>query len=304
PYSKTIFLLGTLPHPSSGEHAPVDALLIVEKLHFSASEIAQFTQRRLGDTESIGENDVYHWLKGRFNRAASPAATLTAIYPATEAHILKYTYQERRMIRETPEAYASVVVPYMQGLSPARIQWVYNVLDGISEQERILYRDHDPHTGFVLMPDRQVVDHKWDGQTMESMYLLTLCEDRSIRLLRDLRAHHLPLLRNMRRKIAKVVNERFGVPAHQLRLFFHYQPTYYHLHVHVTHVRNDKLGGMAVGQSYLLDNVISTLECMDNYYERCTITYALGVNHPLYAAFEKHHAVVPLDDDDAMDNEQ
>jgi hypothetical protein len=51
---------------------------------------------------------------------------------------------------------------------------------------------------------------------------------------------------------------------------------------------------MVVGQSYLLDNVISTLECMDQYYEQCTITYILGVNHSLYPELERNNAVVAL----------
>ncbi|KAI8049853.1 HIT-like domain-containing protein [Syncephalis plumigaleata] len=320
PYSKAIFLLGTLPDPSIASGEPVDTLLIAEKLHFTPSEITLFTQRRLGETQVTGRNDVYHWLKGKFNEAptsivntidttrdGSPGAAssstsieydwwdvkMTIIYPATEAHIRKYTYQEQRVIRETAEIYTSVVVPYITALSPSRLQWIYNILDGISEQDRILYQDPDPHTGFVLLPDS-----KWDGQTMESLYLVAISQARGIRSLRDLRACHLPLLRGMRDRIRKVAYERFNLPGHQLRLFFHYQPTYYHLHVHVTHVRNDKLSGMTVGQSYLLDNVISTLECMDKYYEQCSITYILGVNHPLYPELEKHNAVVTLDDDD------
>jgi hypothetical protein len=64
-----------------------------------------------------------------------------------------------------------------------------------------------------------------------------------------------------------------------------------HLHVHVTHVQNDQLGGMTVGQSYLLDNVISTLQCMDDYYARCSLTYALGVNHPLFVELKNNGAI-------------
>jgi m7GpppX diphosphatase len=61
---------------------------------------------------------------------------------------------------------------------------------------------------------------------MENLYLVALCRDRGIRSIRDLRARHLSLLRGMRDQIIKVTLERFNVPGHQLRLFFHYQPTY------------------------------------------------------------------------------
>jgi hypothetical protein len=67
--------LGTLPNPSVIDGEPVDTLLIIEKLHFSPSEIALFTQQRLGETQVMGQNDVYHWLKGRFNEVTTTTTT-------------------------------------------------------------------------------------------------------------------------------------------------------------------------------------------------------------------------------------
>ena len=32
-------------------------------------------------------------------------------------------------MHETPEAYAAVTLPYINSIPPARIQWVYNVLE-------------------------------------------------------------------------------------------------------------------------------------------------------------------------------
>lgn len=71
-------------------------------------------------------------------------------------------------------------------------QWVYNILEGREEQDRIILRDPDPETGFVLLPD-----FKWDQKDLQNLYLLAICNQRNICSLRDLRSHHLPLLRNM-----------------------------------------------------------------------------------------------------------
>ena len=44
----------------------------------------------------------------------------------------------------------------MPPVSP--VQWILNILSGVSEAERVLFRDPDPNTGFVLLPDM-----KWTG---------------------------------------------------------------------------------------------------------------------------------------------
>ena len=61
---------------------------------------------------------------------------------------------------------------------------------------------------------------------MSALYLLVLTHDRSIRSLRDLRARHLPLLRNIRTECERVAREKYGLDAGELRFFVHYQPTY------------------------------------------------------------------------------
>lgn len=68
-------------------------------------------------------------------------------------HIKKYSVQETRLVRETPELYERVVKPYIASLAPSTISWVYNILDGTAEAENVLHRDDDVETGFVLTPD-------------------------------------------------------------------------------------------------------------------------------------------------------
>ena len=53
----------------------------------------------------------------------------------------------------------------------------------------------------------------------------------------------------------QVIKERFGVAANQLRLYVHYQPSYYHFHVHVTHVDWEGPGAL-VGKAHLLSEII------------------------------------------------
>lgn len=56
----------------------------------------------------------------------------------------------------------------------------------------MIFRDDDPGTGFVLVPDL-----KWDQKELENLYMLAIVNRRGILTLRDLRAEHLPMLRNI-----------------------------------------------------------------------------------------------------------
>ncbi len=51
------------------------------------------------------------------------------------------------------------------------------------------------------------------------------------------------------------LSEKFGLPESQVRAYFHYQPTYYHLHVHFTHL-NYAAPGISTEKSHLLPTVI------------------------------------------------
>ena len=50
----------------------------------------------------------------------------------------------------------------------------------------------------------------------------------------------------------QAILSRHEVAAEQLRVYLHYQPSYYHLHVHFLHVKHDAGMGMAVGKAHLL----------------------------------------------------
>ena len=71
-------------------------------------------------------------------------------------------------------------------------QWVYNVLDGKAEQDRMIYQDPHPETGFVLLPD-----FKWDQKDVQNLYLLAIVRRRDLLSLRELNEEHLPLLKNV-----------------------------------------------------------------------------------------------------------
>jgi m7GpppX diphosphatase len=159
---------------------------------------------------------------------------------------------------------------------------VYNILDHTSEQDRVRFEDKDPQTGFIL-----VLDLKWDEKTVETLYLLGICHVPGITCLRDLGEQHLPLLKNMLSKGRAAISEHYGLPARQIKVYVHYQPSFYHFHVHYVHILLDDPGGV-VGHAHLLEDVIDNIEHISpRYYQDCTLTYSLRKEDMLWKEMEK-----------------
>ncbi|GIY90911.1 m7GpppX diphosphatase [Caerostris darwini] len=204
----------------------------------------------------------------------------TVIYPATSKHAEKYKYQPSFIVHETPGIYKSIVLPHLES-QKFSLQWVYNILEHKSETERIIFEDPDPDVGFVLLPDL-----KWDESEKNSVYFIAICHAKNIKSLRDLDESHLPLLRNIKIKSLDAIYEKYNVAPQKLRVYFHYQPSYYHLHVHFTSV-NREIPGCHFEKAHLLENVINNIEMHSTYYQEVTLTYTLKSNDSLFAKLEQ-----------------
>mmetsp|Transcript_9180 Transcript_9180/g.22916 ORF Transcript_9180/g.22916 Transcript_9180/m.22916 type:complete len:83 (-) Transcript_9180:610-858(-) len=64
-------------------------------------------------------------------------------------------------------------------------------------------------------------------------------------------------------------------------IYLHYQPSYYHVHCHVTSVASNPTWGAMVGQAHLLEDVLENIETRSDYYQRKTLRYTLGEQHDL-----------------------
>ncbi|KAE8223817.1 hypothetical protein CF319_g3208 [Tilletia indica] len=293
-------LLGTMPALTPTASTVRDQVILnIEKTHFSndfytsiGSGPADSHDEAFSKLENLGQNDIYTWILGWLTTptessdgAVSRAADvkMTLIRPATESHILKYSAQAKYVLRETPEIYATVVRPWILSQPASRINWVYNILDKIKEKDSIIYEEPSPESGFIIVPDL-----KWDQQTLSSLYLVAIVHNRSLRSLRDLTPQHIPMLQAMRDVAQQIAQDRYGVKpgkgvgSSSVRCFIHYQPTYYHLHVHILHASYISHPGAIVGQAHLLDDVIDLLELGVDFGKR-TLTYALGERHELWS---------------------
>lgn len=200
---------------------------------------------------------------------------MSIIYPATEKHILKFTQQALHLILETPEIYDKVTLPYL-AKEQFSIDWVYNILEHKQEVDKIVYEDSD----FMLLPD-----YKWNGQK-ESLYLLAITTDRTIKSIRDLNETHLQLLDNILTKSLAAIKTKYDVQPSQIRAYFHYQPSFYHLHVHFTYLNYDA-PGIHCDKSHLITSVIDNIRLIPDYYQKASLTFAVREQDKHYLAYKE-----------------
>uniref|UniRef100_A0AAY4ACZ3 m7GpppX diphosphatase n=1 Tax=Denticeps clupeoides TaxID=299321 RepID=A0AAY4ACZ3_9TELE len=266
---KTIFIHGTVEDQ--------EAVVILEKTPMRQDDLAEiFQECRL---KLQMKNDIYSTYQLQPPAHLNEIKT-TVICPATQKHVKKYLSQEMFLVEETGEDYLSTTLPYIESQSFS-VQWVYNILEKKAEADRIVFEDPDPDTGFVLLPD-----FKWDQKQLYDLYLIAIVHRRNIKSLRDLTSDHLPLLRNISKKGKESIQKQYGMPACKLRVYLHYQPSYYHLHVHFTSLNYDA-PGCGVERAHLLTDVIMNLEADPQYYQNRTITYTLRADDNLLLRFRE-----------------
>lgn len=259
-----------------------DAILTLERPVFAGIDQDDGVGRYTGlQIDAIASNDVYHWGKalGVSNIGKNPTCKYNLIYPATETHIRKYESCQLYMVRETPEVYRKVVKPYIESMKGDRIQWVKNILYNDAESERVLVKNDD----YILLPDM-----KWDGIDVNTLYCCCIVYDDTISSIRDLNKGRVKYLEKIRNSLLDEVSRIYGshgLTRGSLRLYVHYQPSYYHFHIHIVNANFFGLtNSMLAGKAILLDDVIDNLRCMPDGcgYAEKVLTYQLKETHQLW----------------------
>lgn len=81
------------------------------------------------------------------------------------------------------------------------------------------------------------------------------------------------------------------MPKNKIRAFFHYHPTFYHLHVHFTHVKLTKKVSLQVGRAISLHEVIDNIENFSpdkekgDFYQKKSIVIEIKVGTKLHKSF-------------------
>ena len=267
-----------------GEYEKQRVLIFIEKLPFDEDTIRMLFNETFELTKIV-QNDIY----GSYS---ADALTLknkikaTIVCPATDKHFEKYKRSQWAMIEETPARYQKITLAYLEE-NKFSIDWVYNILEHKQEVERIVFENEDSLNGFILLPDLKMPDiKKGDEKAMRRLYLVAIVRRRDLKSIRDLTGSHLQLLTNIKTQSCKVIKEKYGIDRDKLQIYFHYQPSYYHLHIHFNTIYYEH-PRLYIASSHLLETVITNLEIDSNYYKKATLTFRLKCSSSLSEYYQK-----------------
>ena len=251
-------------------------IVILRKPEFTTEHFDKIIKD--GNNEQLLNTVDCYWNNGIYNKAwiyfhnesLIPRVQCTLIYPATQAIIEKYSAIDKFYIfNESADIYNKVVKPlYIDKMEHSKNnQWIYNVLEKKKEVELMIYENDQ----FMLSKD-----WKFNDGDLETLYCLAMVKRRDLYTLRDLNKSHIPMLKNIREEGLRAIEAKFGVKSSSIRVFIHYYPTFYHLHVHFAHVKI--WHGCSCTHAHLLDDVIENINCysidktIGDYYQTKTIT--------------------------------
>lgn len=164
---------------------------------------------------------------------------------------------EKKIVRETFEDYQR----YLSKRDPKKDQWIYNIIDGVSEQSSILYRDEQ----CIVIPT-----YMWDSKNIDKLHILCMPTDISLRSIRSLNSSHIPLLEHMKKVTLEVIKDNYNLDECYIKMFFHYEPSTYHLHIHFVNVAHYEARS-SVEYCHELNNVIFNLSLCSEYYKKITL---------------------------------
>ncbi|KHJ75204.1 hypothetical protein OESDEN_25180 [Oesophagostomum dentatum] len=93
-------------------------------------------------------------------------------------------------------------------------------------------------------------------------------------------------LRIIRSRSLATIREKYGVRPDQIRAYFHYQPSFFHLHVHFVSLKYDAPASTTLS-AVLLDDVINNLQLVPDYYKKATLTFTRKASDKLLEMFRE-----------------
>lgn len=205
--------------------------------------------------EVISFSDVKYLDKVLVNDSFTKYKAITMIYGEMIIcnDINKLKIKNKKIHKETYEEY----LDFISNRDIEKDRWIYNIIDGLYEQESIIYRDNT----FIIIPT-----YEWNTD-INKLHILSIPIDKKYRTLRDLRKKDIPLLKYMKKNTLIKINELYKLTENDLKIFIHYTPSTYHLHIHYVNI-NYKECNSSIEYSHELDNVIFNLQLDDEYYKK------------------------------------
>jgi len=195
--------------------------------------------------DKIHENDIYE--KYRIETTLCGELIICNNYREKQKFI-------KEIVKETYEEYLEELNNY----KIEKDEWIYNIIDGLNEQEEILYENGE----FIVIPN-----YVWNKKEIKKMHILCIVKDKNLRSIRSLDSSHIKLLESIKKETLKIINKEYNILENKIKMYIHYAPSTYHLHIHFVNIENTDVNS-SVEYSHELDSIIYNLSIKDDYYKK------------------------------------
>jgi hypothetical protein len=202
--------------------------------------------------EKTHEND-------RFSKYSVNVTMTGEMAVTTQATQAEVTHVRTKKSLQT-ETYSEYLIKRSM-IPDKNVRWAYNIINGISEQSRIHFRNDS----FVIIPT-----FGWDGKNVNKLHLLAIFTDKELKTIRDLRAVHIPILRSALDEGFKVIKSVYGIDSDKIKAYFHYPPSTWLLHIHFNPIEYTAVSSSSE-YAHSVHNVIENLTLIDDYYKCVTL---------------------------------
>lgn len=174
------------------------------------------------------------------------------------------------IIKESYSDYKKKIRPYIESNYTDNTNWLHEIIKGNREKENILYQDKD----VIILKELSMVNTK-------NFYILGF-PIKKITCLREITRDDLLILDKLVNLMNAFGEKMANLKPNNLYHFFHYHPSFYHLHLHCTFVENPILTGKFL-RLYLYEIVKNNISKNKNFYKK-----------DLYFEIPKNHIICDL----------
>lgn len=207
--------------------------------------------KQITKCKKIYDNEKFSQFVMSFNNKYD----INIIWPANDKDLASISCNNRKRIIETPLMYKTLTYPKIKDQT---VKWINNILDGKSEVENIIHNDQQ----FIMLPDI-----KWNGFDKNEIHCLAIVKNKNLKSIRDLNRIHIPLLQHIYDVGIKVIKKKYNVDWDKLKVYLHYYPTYWHMHIHFCNVQLYDIS-KSVNVAHSLLSVINNISISSDYYQK------------------------------------
>ena len=181
----------------------------------------------------------------------------------TDSEKIKYDNNQIKIIEETADFYYKEVYPKIIDYDK---KWIYDILNGCNKY-KIIYENSD----FMLMPDITYLgENEQNEQNYSKVHYLVLVKRKDLLSIRDLDNSHIEMLKSIDEISKNSISNATNININLIRSYFHYRPSYWHLHIHYD-ISGYNQPFATLDGCHLLHNVIENIKFYPNYYKEATL---------------------------------